>query len=853
MKTAILCLFWLFRLSFTSTHVKIHSNLDNPLVPKVLPSVELNSSYGKHIPRKLWIAVKDRNDELPAHLQNLFKRNPLWEIIICDNACKDEFIYGFFGETSVAWAYSLINPQIGASKADIWRYSVLYTFGGVYLDDDSDIQTPFDDIIQATDRLIMSEEGSSSLGECFVPNYSLSEQHTSNYYPNYTQAVHYDGINPKTNQPMFFHDHTLVNWGLFVAPRHPLLYHTLQHIVEIISSEYNKQSFIHMTRWDAKWKLVMCSTGFVLTYSLRELECQGALHPEENARILVNNYKKYHGNVKAIWTGGDASHYMKLMQKNRAMHLLAHYNHSVPLSDIVRFLEHRAVMGDAGRDIFYVTQGKKFTFPSYDLFLFCNFTDSQVRHINDALLQQIPTGGELTKDRFFSSWALSNVSTEENVSQPVQPVVQQGGLVNIDAVNDLHDTERFANLSSLFGIAKALQNQSDILCFGDDYDGSRDDFLQDRYALQLQSLSVMVSPFCLRTFQLGNTLGYYFNNIACADLAGSHFIATVNDFNLLDNTSLAINHHLHSPAYSLTLPSTIAMGYNPNSHLDNAQYTFFHHLPKILYHSRVRSIAESKQIMQTKCQCLQFCWENSEAPWLSRIPLIRQALIPAIDAYTIASKAHALGTLLNNETDLSSLVNNRQFVSPHEELLDSSPLPLVPNVTIQYRCGDNVGFGRSKYGLLPFSAYSTQRIPPHMAQYIYVIADSPTRNKASVYSSRCETILQHLYTTLTKRFPESVVVIKRGGDVFLDYARLAYSPIVFCSASTFCLWPALANTAGQVYFPLTPLIAKASDAKTAPRLHDHFHWIEDVEMIKDFRHYRPWYKVIDDLEKISSV
>ena len=60
--------------------------------------------------------------------------------------------------------------------------------------------------------------------------------------------------------------------------------------------------------------------------------------------------------------------------------------------------------------------------------------------------------------------------------------------------------------------------------------------------------------------------------------------------------------------------------------------------------------------------------------------------------------------------------------------------------------------------------------------------------------------------------------MKRGGDAFLDYARLAYSNVTICSASTYCIWPALANSNGQVYFPLTPLIAKAETNETAPNL-----------------------------------
>jgi hypothetical protein len=217
-------------------------------------------------------------------------------------------------------------------------------------------------------------------------------------------------------------------------------------------------------------------------------------------------------------------------------------------------------------------------------------------------------------------------------------------------------------------------------------------------------------------------------------------------------------------------------------------------------------------------------------------------------------------------------------------------LPLIPNVTIQYRCGDNIGFGKTHYGLLPYRAFYG-RISKHLADqgfdnklnsiasdgnrpaqahFIYVIADSPSRASAHAYTSRCGVILQSLYTRLQEQFPRSVVMIKRGGDVFLDVARLAFAQVVICSASTFCLWPAISNP-NIAYFPLTPLAAGllvaenpcnvylmlffcgaddvgAYDNETAPHISSRFQWIREVEMIKEFKQFHPWTQVIDVLE-----
>ena len=140
--------------------------------------------------------------------------------------------------------------------------------------------------------------------------------------------------------------------------------------------------------------------------------------------------------------------------------------------------------------------------------------------------------------------------------------------------------------------------------------------------------------------------------------------------------------------------------------------------------------------------------------------------------------------------------------------------------------------------------------PVLLLRYIYVIADSPQRSAAHPYSYRCESVLQHLHSYLRKQYPSAVVAVKRGGDLFLDYARIIHADTVVCSASTFCLWPALSNQHGQAHFPLTPLIAKADSEASAPQLAGNFHWITDKQMVKEFKHYQPWDRLIDDLESM---
>ncbi len=66
---------------------------DLPVLPaKVAPEPTINFTHAKLIPRIIWVAVKDKNDPYPSHLDHFFNRNPLWEKRVCDNECKEDFM-----------------------------------------------------------------------------------------------------------------------------------------------------------------------------------------------------------------------------------------------------------------------------------------------------------------------------------------------------------------------------------------------------------------------------------------------------------------------------------------------------------------------------------------------------------------------------------------------------------------------------------------------------------------------------------------------------------------------------------------------------------------------------------------
>ena len=71
------------------------------------------------------------------------------------------------------WAYNAINPKLGAAKADVWRYAVMWCYGGFYMDYDSDFSVLLDDAILPTDTLLVAQDG-TPFHDYFRPAFKIS-------------------------------------------------------------------------------------------------------------------------------------------------------------------------------------------------------------------------------------------------------------------------------------------------------------------------------------------------------------------------------------------------------------------------------------------------------------------------------------------------------------------------------------------------------------------------------------------------------------------------------------------------------------------------------------------------------
>ena len=97
---------------------------------------------------------------LPAGVVEVVTRMKLnnsdYEFRLYDDRMIDDYICNEFSP----WEYNAFSRlTIGASKADFWRYCILYKQGGIYLDMDAEIVGQLDDLIGDQDACLITREG----------------------------------------------------------------------------------------------------------------------------------------------------------------------------------------------------------------------------------------------------------------------------------------------------------------------------------------------------------------------------------------------------------------------------------------------------------------------------------------------------------------------------------------------------------------------------------------------------------------------------------------------------------------------------------------------------------------------
>jgi mannosyltransferase OCH1-like enzyme len=152
---------------------------------------------GAAIPRIIHQTFYDRTlpPELQASTEALRARNPGWEYRFYDDADIADFIATAYGERMLA-CFDRIDARYGATRADLFRYLLMYKVGGVYLDIKSSATLPLDSVLRPDDRYLLS-------------NWSDTED------PSATWGRHYDLESVPGGE--------FQQWYIACAPGHPYM------------------------------------------------------------------------------------------------------------------------------------------------------------------------------------------------------------------------------------------------------------------------------------------------------------------------------------------------------------------------------------------------------------------------------------------------------------------------------------------------------------------------------------------------------------------------------------------------------------------------------------------------------
>lgn len=162
------------------------------------------------IPKIIWqtyeLPYEDLSDEIKHGPELWMEKNPDWSYRYMDAKQREEFVLKEYGQE---WLEIFNKCPLGIMKANIWRFMVLCSYGGVYLDLDVIPKVPIDDWLNLKNnffiRLDESESdntmfnieliGSSPKNNILVSSLSMIKNLLLNYeYP--THKLHrYDVYN----------------------------------------------------------------------------------------------------------------------------------------------------------------------------------------------------------------------------------------------------------------------------------------------------------------------------------------------------------------------------------------------------------------------------------------------------------------------------------------------------------------------------------------------------------------------------------------------------------------------------------------------------------------------------------
>ena len=248
------------------------------------------TKYNKIIPNNFFQTYKSKTVDIEYNkkIKEFRDKNPSFNYYFFDDIDCEKFMEKHWGHRKIYEIYK--NSIYGASKADIWRYCVLFTYGGVYLDFDSSIQFQLDEIPNDVDEIISFEKN------------LLNSQISNEYTPDFNFLSKQDLIGLKLDHP----NNIVIQWLLIYKKEHPILLNVINEI------EKNVDFFANKTFESCHLAIVNFTAPVILTKAVWDYILSGKKVHQKG--IDYNEMVKFKDVSKEGVYSNDNNYYKKFSQ-----------------------------------------------------------------------------------------------------------------------------------------------------------------------------------------------------------------------------------------------------------------------------------------------------------------------------------------------------------------------------------------------------------------------------------------------------------------------------------------------------------------------------------------------------------
>jgi inositol phosphorylceramide mannosyltransferase catalytic subunit len=200
--------------------------------------------------------------ELPLLIQSriniMRETNPDYTYKLYTDSDMDEFVNTEY-KGEIADCYNKLN--IIVAKVDFWRYLILYKYGGVYLDMDSHISVPLNELIRPDDQAIITAETNPNLfaqwALFFNKKHPILKQLIELVVYNINTNKYPDNVSKTTGPYAFSTAIKIYHYSLYnvilnhesITANTDLTYETNNISYRIYSIDYNKKLIFKFPDW----------------------------------------------------------------------------------------------------------------------------------------------------------------------------------------------------------------------------------------------------------------------------------------------------------------------------------------------------------------------------------------------------------------------------------------------------------------------------------------------------------------------------------------------------------------------------------------------------------------------------